>query len=109
MKAVIHTSNKKGKVTDTNNGNFEQTLLSNRTLTVVVPTMNPRIEPKHFPIVVAPRMLLTPDTEEVVRNAACGGTWVNNTPWQVIRTDVNGSNPGDVLVLLALEMISPQS
>ena len=39
-KTVTHTCNEKRKVTDTSNGDFEQKLLSNRTLPVIVPTMN---------------------------------------------------------------------
>ena len=47
-------------------------------------------------IVAAPQTLLTPDTKEVVADAACGGAWVNRTPRRVIRTGVDGSTPGDV-------------
>ena len=78
-KTFTHTSNRKGKVTDTNNNNSEQKLLSNRTLLVVVPTMNPRIGQRIVPIVAAPQTLLTSKTEEVVTNVACGGAWVNRT------------------------------
>ena len=53
-KIVIHTSNGNEKVTDTINRDFEQKLLSNRNLHVVVPTMNPRIDQIIAPIVVAP-------------------------------------------------------
>ena len=48
------TSNGKEKVIDNSNRNLEQKLLSNRTLTVVVPTMNPRIDYRIALSVVAP-------------------------------------------------------
>ena len=52
-KTVTHTSNGKGKVSDTSNGNFEHKILSNRTLPVVVPTTKPNIEQRIVLIVVA--------------------------------------------------------
>ena len=82
-KTVTHISNGKGKVMDTSNGNFEQKLLSNRNLPVVVPTM-------------APHTLLTPATKEVVVDVASGGAWVKRTPRQVIRTGIYRSTPCDV-------------
>ena len=56
QKTVTHTSNWKGKVTNTSNSNFDQKLLRNRTLPVVVPTMNPRIDQRIAPIIVAPQI-----------------------------------------------------
>ena len=49
-KTVTHTSDRKGKVMDNSNGNFQQNLLSNWTLPVVVPEMNPRIDDRIAPI-----------------------------------------------------------
>ena len=70
---VTHTRNGNEKFTHTCNENFEQKLLSNRTIPVVVPTMNPRIYQRIAPIVVAPYMLLTNATKKVVADAALGG------------------------------------
>ena len=70
LKTVTHTSNGNEKVTsngnekvtDPSNKNFEQKLLSNLTLPVVFLTINLRIDPRIVTIVVAPQMLLTPNT-----------------------------------------------
>ena len=51
---VTHTSSKNETVTHTSNGNFEQKLLINRTIPVVLMTMNPRIDQRILPIIVTP-------------------------------------------------------
>ena len=71
-------------------------ILSNRTIPVVVPKMNPGIDQRIAPILVAPQTLLTPATKEVVADAASGGAWVNRTPRKPIRTGVDGSTPGNI-------------
>ena len=43
-KTVTHTSDRKGKITDTSNLNIQQKILSNQTLPVSVLTINLRIE-----------------------------------------------------------------
>ena len=58
--------------------------------------MNPSIYHRILPIAVAPKALLATYTKEVVTHTAFGGVWVNRTPRQVIRTDVDGITPGDV-------------
>ena len=58
-------------------------ILSNRIISVVVPTMNPRIGQSIAPIVVAPQTLLTPAAKEVIADAASGGAWVNRNLRQV--------------------------
>ena len=68
-------------------------ILINRTIPVVVPTMNLRIDKRIAPLVVAPQTLLIPATKEVVVDAALGGAWINSTPRQVSRTGVDGSTP----------------
>ena len=73
LKTVTHTINGKGKVTDTNNGNYGQKIFSNRTLPIVVPTMNLRIVPRIVLIGGATQMLLMAETKEVVAHAMCGG------------------------------------
>ena len=77
LKTVTDTSNMKEKITDTSNGNYEQKLLINRTLPVVVLMTKPRIEDRIAPIVGDSQAILTPVTKEVVAYAACGGAWVN--------------------------------
>ena len=96
METYTHISNRNENFTDTSSGSFEVKLLSNRTLPVVVLTMNPRIYPKIVPIVVATQTLLTPEMKEVVADAACGSTWVNRTQRQFIITGIDVSTPGDV-------------
>ena len=86
------TINGNETVNHTSNDNFEQKILSNRNIPVVIPMMNPRI----VPIVLAPQMILTPATKEVATDAASCGAWVNRTPRQVSRTGVDGSTPGDI-------------
>ena len=49
-----HTSNKSETVTHTSNGNFEQKLLSNRTIPVLPPAMNPGTDQGNALIVLAP-------------------------------------------------------
>ena len=58
-KTVTDLSNRNEFFTHTSNGNFEQKLLSNQTISIAVPTMNPSIDQKIAPIVVAPHTLLT--------------------------------------------------
>ena len=95
IKTVTHTSNGKGKVRDTSNRKFEQKLLGNRTLSVVVPTMNLMIDDRIVTIVGASKTLLTPATKEVVADAASGGVWVNRNPRKVSQTGVDGITPCD--------------
>ena len=71
---VTNTSNGNETVTRTGNNNFEQELLSDGTIPVVVMTMSPGSDQRIEQIVIAPQMLLIPATKEVVANAALGGT-----------------------------------
>ena len=71
-KTVTHSSGGKGKVTNTSNGILQQKLLSNRTLPVVVLTIDPRIDNRIATIGGAYQTILTPATKEVVVDAACG-------------------------------------
>ena len=91
------------KVTHTSNGNFEQTLLSNRTIPVVVPSMKPRIQQRIEQTVVAPQTPLPPETKEGVTDAALVGVWVNRTLRRVSRTGVNGRNTGDIHHAVSVE------
>ena len=58
--------------------------------------MNPRIDQRIAPMVLAPQTLLMLVTKEVIADAASGGVWVNRTPRRVSRTGVNGSTPGKI-------------
>ena len=102
-KTVTHTSNGKGKVMDTRNKNFEQKPLSNRTLPVIAPTINPRIDLRIVPIVEATQTLLTPEMKEVVSDAECGGVFFNRILRRVRRTGIDGSTPGDVFNTVIVE------
>ena len=51
---VAHNSNGNETVTHTSNGDFEQQLLSNRTIHVLIPTMKLRIDQRIAPMVLAP-------------------------------------------------------
>ena len=77
---VNHTSNEKEKFMETRNGDFEQNILSNRTLPVVVPTMYPVIDYRIVHIVGASQTLSTPATKEVIVDASSGNAWVNRNP-----------------------------
>ena len=77
-KTVNHTSNRKEKFAENSHGDFEQKLLSNRTLPVVVPTMNLGICDRIAPIEGASQTLSTLATKEVIADVACGGAWVNH-------------------------------
>ena len=54
------TSNGNKTVTHASNRNFEQKLLSNRTIRIVVPKMNPRINHSIAQILMVPQTLLMP-------------------------------------------------
>ena len=51
---VTYTSNSKETVTRISNGNYEQKLLSNWTIPAVILTINPRIDQRIPPILLAP-------------------------------------------------------
>ena len=84
-------------VTHTSNRNFEQKLLSNWTIPVLLPEMKPGIDQGIVPIVLAPQTLLTPATKEVVVDTASGSAWINRTPWRV---STAGVKPQATFVML---------
>ena len=96
LETVNHTSNGNETVTHTSNVIFEQKLLSNRSIPVVVPMTNLMIDQRIAPIILEPQTLLTPATKEVAADAASGGTWVNKTLRKVSQTGVSGSTPGNI-------------
>ena len=80
LETVTHTGNGNEKVTHASNRNFEQKLLSNQTIPVVIPRMNPRTDQRIAPIVVTPQTLLTTVTKEVVADALSGSVWFHRNP-----------------------------
>ena len=102
-KTFTCTSNRNEKVTDTSNGDFEQKLLSKRTLPVVFPSMNPSIDQSIATIVVASQTLLMSATKEVVVEAVSVDTWVNRTPRRVRRTGINRSTQGNMGHVVSVE------
>ena len=82
-------------MTDTRNVYLQHTLLSKRTLPVVVPTMDPRIDDSIAMIGGDSHKLSIPAIKEVVADTKRGGMWVNRTPGKVSRTGRYGSTPGD--------------
>ena len=54
QKTVTQARNRNEKVTHTSNGGFEPKVLNNRTIPVVFPKMNPRIDQRIALIVVVP-------------------------------------------------------
>ena len=77
-------------------GFMNQKLLSNRTIPVVVPAMNPRINQRIAPTVLVPQVLLTPTTKKVVADATLVDAWVNRDPRQVSWTKVNRSTTSNI-------------
>ena len=70
--------------------------MGNRTLLVVIQTMNLIIDHRILLTVVAPKTLLTPATKEVVADAKTGGAWINRNQQRVCRTGVDESTSGDI-------------
>ena len=93
---VTHTSNGNETFTQTSSGNFEQKLLSNRTIPVLKPPMNPGTDQGIVPIILAPQTLLKPATKEVATDTASVGMWINRNTKQVSRTWVDRSAPGSI-------------
>ena len=94
LETGTHSSNRNKTVTHISNGNFEQKILSNRTISVVVQAISSGIEQIISPIVMAPQTILMPVIKEVVTDVDSGSTWVNRTPQKSIRTGVNRITPG---------------
>ena len=78
------------------------TVILNKNHWVTVPslswplTMNPGIYQRITPILLATQMLLAPATKEVVVNTASVSMCIHRTPWQLIKTGIVGSTPGNV-------------
>ena len=94
METVTHTLKRNETFNYTSNEKFEQKILSNQSIPVLTPAMNPWIDQGIAPIVLAPQTLLTPETKEVVTDAASSRAWINRTLRQVSRMGVKGSTPG---------------
>ena len=56
---------------------------------------NPGIDLKIAAIRLTPQTLLTPETKEIITDAASGGNWISRTLRQVSRTGIDRSTPGE--------------
>ena len=65
--------------------------MSNRTISVVVLMLKPKIEQ-----MIVLQMLFTPVTEEFLADSASGGAWVNMTLQQLVQTGFDGSTLGNI-------------
>ena len=93
-KIVTHTSDrKKRKFTDNSNGDSQQKLLSNRTLTIITMAMDPQIDNNIATFSQTPHTIVTHLTKEVITDAAHRSAQVLQTPRHVIRTGRGGTNP----------------
>ena len=71
-KIATQTSDrKKGKVTDTRNGDLQQKLLSNRNLPIITTTMDPQIDDGVTTCGASPHKVATPLTLDIITDAAC--------------------------------------
>ena len=71
-KIATQTSDgKKGKVTDTRNGDLQQKLLSNQTLPIITITMDPHIDDGVTTCGASPHKIKMSLTLDVVTDAAC--------------------------------------
>ena len=78
-------------VTHASSGIFEKKLLSFRTIHVLTMPTNPGIAA----IILTTQTLLTPATKEIISDTAVVSTCMSRTVWQVSRTGVDRSTPGD--------------
>ena len=85
-----------GKVTHTSNRTVEQKLMSYLTIPVMPPPMNPGIYQGIAPIILAPQKILTPAMKKVDTDMSLVGAWVHRNPWQVRRTGVDVTTPGNI-------------
>ena len=69
--------------------------------------MNPEIDQGIAPIILAPQLLLTSETKEIVADAASDGAWVNKTPRQVSKSGVNRRSQASVVMMLSLLNLPP--
>ena len=95
-KVATHTSDgKKRKVTDNSNRDFQQTILSNRTLLIITITIDPHIGNRVATSGTSLLKIATPQTTEVITDAARSNVQILWTPGHVIRTGRNGTTPGE--------------
>ena len=100
-KTVTHTrDDKKRKVTDTSNGKLQQKLLINRTLPIITTTIDPHITDMVATCGGTPRLLTTPNTKEVITDAARNSAHVLWTPGHVSRTGRDGTMPRNGYVVV---------
>ena len=91
QETVTHTSNENETFIHTSNRNFGQKLLSNRTIPIMPPAMNPGIYQGIALIILALQTLLVHAMKEFVADTASGGARVNRTPRKLSRTGLTES------------------
>ena len=84
---------KERKVTDTSNGYLKQKLLSNRTLPIIVMTMDPKIDDRIATCGESPHNMAITLTTEVISDAARRSAQVLWTPRHASRTVRDGTTP----------------
>ena len=93
-KIVTHTSDSKNrKVTDTSNGDLQQTLLINRTFPIVTTTMYSRMDDRIATCVGTPHTIATHTMKEVMTDVAHRIARVLLTPRHVSRMGRDGTTP----------------
>ena len=83
---------------NTSNGNFQQTLLSNRTLPIITTAIDPQIYDRVATCGRNPRTITMDTTKEVITDAARRCAWVFRIPGHVSRTRRDGTIPRDFRV-----------
>ena len=101
-KTVTHRSDgKKVNFTDTSNGILQHKLLSNRTLLIVITTMDTRIDNRVATCGGTPHMLAAPTTKEVITDVSRISAWFTRTPRHVIRTGRYNSTQGNTCIAVS--------
>ena len=102
------TDENKRKVTDNSKGDFQQKLLSNRTLPIITTKIDPRIDDRIATSGASPHKLVTSQTTEVITDEALSSARILYTPRGVRRTDRDGTTPGDCKIAVrSLRAYSP--
>ena len=95
-KVATHTSDsKKRKVMDTSNRYLQQKLLSNRTLSIIITMIDPRIDDRFATSGASTLKLATPQTTEVIMEKSRSNAQILRNPRHVSQTVRDGTTPGE--------------
>ena len=107
-KIATHTSDeKKRKSIDTSNRYLQQKLLRNQTLPIITTMIDPRIDDRVAPCGASLDKLATPQTMEVIMDAACSSVQQRSaaqllcTPRRISRTIRYSTTPGDCYIAVS--------